>query len=237
MCLCLTDSFCQHNKHDTTQKAEASKDYPSEVTLKLPDKINIEIVSEKEENQSSSMSWVAAIIIGVLSALINVYVAIQLKKSNERNIDRQLNNSKELALAEFGATLGTKNRQDLIDRLRDSLSDFVSSCAMLNIELASDNPNNDVLKKQFQQMYYNKAKIAMLINTNKPEQNEVIVKVDKLVAVCSTPKDDYNAEDFIKVEDELLIASRKLFETHWKKIKNSFNSKKFKRHRLRSEKY
>ena len=225
MCISLTGSFGQQ-KPDTTAKAKASNCYPSEITIKLPDKINIEDTSEKKENQSSNMPWVAALIIGILSAFINILVADRLKKSNERNIDRQLNNAKELALAEFGATLGTKNRQDWIDRLRDSLSEFISLSAMINVEMSSAETNNDKVKGLFQQMNYNKAKIAMLINIDKPEQKEVIDQVYKMVSISFKSKEDYDASEFKKIEDDLLIASRKLFGIHWKIIKESFNSKK-----------
>lgn len=226
MCLSLTGIYGQQNKPDTTNKAVASSDYPSVITVKLPDKLEIIDTSEKQENKSSNMPWVVALIIGILSALINIWVADRLKKSNEKNIDRQLSNATELALAEFGATLGTKNRQDWIDRLRESLSEFISLSAMINVEMSSDKPDNDKVKGHFQQMNYNKAKIAMLINTDKPEQKDVIDQVYKMISISLNPKEDYEASKFLKIEDDLLAASRKLFGIHWKIIKESFNNKK-----------
>lgn len=223
-CLCLTASFGQQNKPDTSNNTKASVNTP-EIIIQYPKTLEIKDVSGKKETQPSNMPWIAALIIGILSALINVWVADRLKKSNEKNIDRQLNNAKDLALAEFGATLGTKNRQDWIDDLRHNLSEFISHSAMINVELSSDEPKRENVKAHFQKMNYNKAKIAMMINVEKPEQKDVLDQVYSMISICFKPKDDYDAAQFKDTEEGLLTASRKLFGIHWKKIKDSFNTK------------
>ncbi len=223
-CLCSINSLGQHNSVDTVHNSLARVNTP-EIVIQYPGTLEIKDVSEKKETLPSNMPWIAALIIGGLSALINLWVADRLKKSNEKNIDRQLNNAKDIALAEFGATLGTKNRQDWIDDLRHNLSEFISHSAMINVELSSDVPNNETVKGHFQKMNYNKAKIAMMINPEKEEQKDVLDQVYEMISICFKPKDDYDAKQFKDIEDNLLTASRKLFGIHWKKIKDSFKTK------------
>lgn len=219
--ICSTIAFGQEQP-DSTEKDGNLKE-TTEVIINFPETVQVKDVSEKPENSSSYMPSIAALIIGFLSAFINIWIADGIKKSNEKTIGLQMTNAKNLALSEFKATLGTKNRQDWIDELRHNLSEFISESAMINVELSADKPDNEKIKPYFQKMNYNKAKIAMLINKDKPEQKKVIDSVSELVSKSFDPKNDFDAAEFKRVEDELMVASSDLFKIHWKKIKSSFS--------------
>ena len=72
------------------------------------------------------MPWIGALIIGLLSVLVNFWVAHRLRQSNERNLTRQIENAKEITLSQFKSTIATKNRQDWINELRNAISDAIS---------------------------------------------------------------------------------------------------------------
>jgi len=219
--VCSTITFGQVEL-DSTGNKEQQKEI-TEVNINLPDTVQIKDISAKNEDSPSKMPWVIALVIGVLSAIINIWIADKMKNSNEKTISLQLTNAKELALAEFKATLGAKNRQDWIDELRHNLSEFISQSAMINIEFSVDRPDNEKIKPYFQKMNYNKAKIAMLINEEKAEQKRVIDAVNELVNKSFDSQNDFDAAEFKGIEDELVDASRDLFNIHWEKIKNSFS--------------
>lgn len=207
---------------DSIRKDEKSKQ-TTEVIVNFPETVKIKDVSEKHDNYSSYMPWITALIIGILSGLINIWIADRIKKSNEKTIGLQMNNAKNLALSEFKATLGTNNRQGWIDELRHNLSELISESAMIAVEASAEKPDDEKLKFHFKKMNYNKAKISMLINKDKPEQKKVIDCVYELINKSFDTKSDFNPTEFKRVEDELTLASSMLFKIHWKKIKRSFS--------------
>lgn len=238
---CLT-MFGQPTKDNTKTKAE-SKDF--HLTL---DTLKVQTIKPTETTkpwyENNNMPWIISLIISAMTIGINIYIAKVSQTTAINNVAAQINsstdtsknqiegskqiaiqqiqNSQNLALTQFKATLNTKNRQDWINELRQSISEFLAQCAMINVIMSAKNneTHGEELLPFFEKMVYHKNKIAILLNIEKEEQKAVIEPIYEMVKVSLQPEEDYDAEVFRKKEEEILKASRHLFGVHWDKIKN-----------------
>lgn len=226
-----------------------SKKENQELRLNL-DTLRVETIKPAEVlkpwYENNNMPWIISLVISALTIGINVYiakvnqstafknVAAQITSSTDTSKNQienskqiaiqQIENSQSLALTQFKATLNTKNRQDWINELRHSTSEFLAQCAMINVVMTSteNEKKNAELRPFFEKMVYHKNKIAMLLNLDKTEQKELLNPIYEMVAISMQPEKDYDAKQFRDKEEEILKASRNLFGIHWDKIKSIY---------------
>lgn len=209
------------NKIDSLDtKKNSIQSQPTDVKISIPQTIHIEDITEKSDTTMSldkNMPWIAALLIGFSAAFVNFWVAHRLRQSNERNLQRQIENSKETTLTQFNATLATKNRQDWINELRQTLSEFLTYSMCLTPSFVPLEPEEH--KKYLEKLAFTKSKIELLINVDKQEQIELLVALDNVLEVLSKGKGDFNKEEMQLARSKTISAARKLFRIHWKKIK------------------
>jgi len=181
--------------------------------------------------ENSAMPWIMALLVSILTIIVNILIAKNNLKTSKINLDRQLqmtkeltlrqiNNAKEIAFTEFKATINSKNRQDWINELRSCISEFLTQCAMINIEMANNSDNLEKIKPYFEVIVKNKSRIAMLINLEKEEQKAILKPINDMMSVSFSPENDWDVEKYKIYEDELLNATRNLLQLQWVKIKN-----------------
>ncbi|HET6992384.1 MAG TPA: hypothetical protein VFJ43_13710 [Bacteroidia bacterium] len=201
------------------------------IHLSLPDTLQVNNVPDKEVKTNfteKNMPWIAAIIIGLLSAGINFLVAYRLRKSNDINIQRQIDSgkeatqkqietAKETTLLQFKSTIAAKNRQDWINEVRNQLSELIAQGSRLLLEIK----DGGILNDHAQNFAYCEAKILMLLNSEEPEQK---ILMDNVVefrkTVVEQEKDSIDTAKFINDKDAITESARKLFKKHWRKIRN-----------------
>lgn len=211
-----------------------SKVNPKNISIDFPKTIQIEDVTKKEKKQSSlitNMPWIVALIIGLLSVLANYWVAHILRKSNERNLRSQIESNerslkvqiesaKDTALTEFKATIATKNRQEWINELRNTLTEYLSSVSL--ILPTPENPSkkfNDEKSQLIYRMSLAKAKLELLMNREKAEQKELLNKIEEMFNVANSNSMEGYVDKMVAARSIVINAARKLFDIHWKKIK------------------
>jgi hypothetical protein len=194
--------------------------------------------------ENNNMPWIISLVISALTIGINIYIAKVNQATGIRNVAaqitsstdtsknqiesskqiaiQQIQNSQSLALTQFKATLNSKNRQDWINELRHSTSEFLAQCLMINIVMTSTEheKKNAELRPFVEKMVYHKNKIAMLLNLDKAEQKALLNPIYEMVVISMQPEKDYDAKQFREKEEEILKASRHLFGIHWDKIKS-----------------
>lgn len=229
------------SKHET-QPANTTP--PPQVNVNVPTTLQIKDITEKSNNSSiieKSMPWIVAFIIGLLSALVNFFIARQLRQSNENNLQRQIESSernlqrqiesnerslqrqietaKETTITGFKATINTKNRQEWINELRHTVSQFLSHSLQLIPTVGIKFVTETEKSAFYEKLVYSKTKIELLTNPNKPEQKELLDSIEQLLVQVSKKKEDFNLDEFKAARDKTLDVSRKLFGIHWDKIK------------------
>ncbi len=227
--ICSAQIVVDSNKATLVQKQEVPQ-----VNVKLPSTLKIENVSKLQVSLlDKNMPWLVALLIGILSAFVNLRIGNRLRLSNENNLRRQIESneknlqsqietSKEIKLLEFKATISAKNRQEWINELRHTISEFLS----ISMQLTPDEHEQigqlshpDKIKF-FDKFFYTKAKIELLLNSEKMAQQEVLDNVEAVVDVLTKKNEEFNGEDMQTARANLILSSRKLFDLHWKKIKN-----------------
>lgn len=198
---------------------------PQELKINL-DTLKVENIKSVENSkpwyENNNMPWIISLVISILTVGINIYLSRINQKTAIQNVNSQIDSSKNLALLQFKTTLNTKNRQEWINEVRHSTSDFLANAALFNVVLYSNEKEEErfkTLMPHFEKMFYYKNKIAMLLNANKPEQKDLLDSVESIVIICSNPKKDIDATAFRLKEAEIIKFSRVLFEKHWEKIK------------------
>lgn len=205
---------------------------------------NIYII-EKQQNEDngndSIMIWMVALIVGFFTIISSILINRSQRKSNERitmlslessenSARSNIENAKELALAdiqntsklsnqEYKATLNSKNRQDWVNELRDSMSELLSKSAIISIEYSKDKPDIEKIKPYFERIIYYKSKITLLINPNKSEQNKIIIEASNIIDEATKSPKDFNKKEYESAVLNFIKSGQKLFEYNWRKIK------------------
>ena len=220
LCFLSLIFFGQTNSDTAKCSLKTSIQSEKQVNFNLPDTVKFKEIVEKNESQfnlEKSMPWLVALIIGILSVMVNFWVAHRLRQSNETNLQKQIDNVKDTTLTQFKATIGTKNRQDWINELRNTLSEYLT----YSTKLTPDSSNTEEERKKcVEKVYQTKFKIELMINPEKEEQKELMGKVENILKVIVKKKEDYKLEDIQNARMECVKAARKLFDLHWRKIKN-----------------
>lgn len=183
--------------------------------------IEIKDVTVRKESESfyhNNMPWIAALLIGVASAVINLIIAHCLRKSNEINMNKQIENAKEITLTQFKSTIATKNRQDWINEFRHSVSDFISYSTILMPDDSSP-VKDDITHPIYEKFLYTKAKLEMLINPNKKEYAIFHDYLQDMLDILLLTDKDFNIEKFRQIRENIIKSSRTIIEIQWRKIK------------------
>jgi vacuolar-type H+-ATPase subunit H len=223
------------------------------IHLSLPDTLQVNNTPVKEVKTDpfeKNMPWIAAIIIGLISAGINFLVANRLKKSNEANIQRQIasaeeaskkqiENAKETTLLQIASAKEASQKQ--IENAKETtLLQFKSTIAAKNRQdwlnevrnqlseligqgsrLLLEMEDGGILNAHAQNFAYCEAKILMLLNSRDPEQK---ILMDNVVefrkTVVDQEKGKIDTDKFVKDKYAITESARVLFDKHWKKIRN-----------------
>lgn len=231
-------------KQDTT--AKSSVQTPSITNIvNIPSSLQINDITEKETQNpvEKNMPWIVALLIGILSVLMNFWVSHRLRQSNEtnlknqtesnernlqrqiesneRSLNKQIEASKETKLIEFKATIAISNRQQWLNELRQTLTDYLSSTSLImrlpdNSEQHFFDERRDLVHK----MSASKAKLELLLNNDKPEQKNLLDRIEELLSdVLKKINNNVPDVDLRGARSNTIEAARKLLGIHWDKIK------------------
>ncbi|WP_400076355.1 hypothetical protein [Winogradskyella sp. R77965] len=225
-------SFSTTNVNQLTEtENKTATQQPHVINLELPDKLKIETINDTENDNTlfeKNMPWVAALLIGIISAIVNIKISNDLKRSNEVNISNQISGAqeniklqiesdKESTLTQFKATVATKNRQEWINELRDTLSQYLSYTIMM---IQEDSFSEDDKRSYLDKIYQTKFKIELMTNPEKKEHKALMDAVNKMILVVNQNKDEIEINDLKSARQEFIITSRKIFIHNWNKIKD-----------------
>lgn len=173
--------------------------------------------------QEKNMPWIASTVIALCSILANIIISWRSMKTTMKVTRLNIENSQNSLSTQFNITLNTKNRQDWINTLRDSVSEFLAQSNMLVVGYdTSGKPTFDEKKHPeiYEKLNYQCSKIAMLLNPDKEEQRKLIESVFDMVRICTSIMDNDSIHLFSDKQNEIVKLSQELIRIHWKKIKD-----------------
>lgn len=210
----LTIAFCSPK----TTITEIQSNSKNELIIGLKDTLNVQnlnSINGQDNFSDKNIPWIVALFIGIFSALINLLISRKLMISNERNLQRQIDSSKQQTIIEYKATIAVKNRQEWINDLRQCLSELLTSSALSTPNMKAYADYN----KNAEKVFLNFSKIELLLNGKKPEQVDLIDSLTTLVNVLLMGNEEFSNEHYKEAKDKVVTSARKLFEIHWNKIK------------------
>lgn len=121
---------------------------------------------------------------------------------------------------QFKTTIATKNRQDWIDELRDTISEYIMSTSLLSPIMNATEPFKiEQRTRLIERMSFSKAKIQLLTNIEKPDQKALVNEVESLLALIPNESKEINVQDFQNQRSKVIEAATKILNLHWRKIK------------------
>jgi len=202
-----------------------------------------------KENGSNNMPWIAAIFVGVLTVIANYIIARINKNTAIRNIKdqvetstqianlqiestkeialQQISNSQKLASHGFNATLKTQNRQQWINLVRDTLTDFSTHSKILNAEFQEAYFDRTRQIELHEKVTRTRVKLTLLLNPKIETHNNLLEAISELLTVLDlhlyeskgTEKEFKNL-NFSSCNEAVIKSGRDLLYSEWQKIQD-----------------
>jgi hypothetical protein len=211
----FNDSTCKvvKNKFDSIKHYSSFVNLPDTLILKT-----FQVRTDSDKQESSKMPWIVALIIGLVTVIVNLLIANINRQSSESNINSQIENNKKLKVAQFKATLKTQNQQEDLNRLIETLTEFLSYSIIYTPDFIHDNDSSlDIVNS----IYRSKLKIELLLNPEKePLHSKLIMSINKIIEVIKLDAKDYKKEEMKVARDNCINVSRELIMILTSQINN-----------------
>lgn len=217
------------------------------------DTLKVQAIQTKKDSEPSNMPWIAALIVGALTVAANYIIAKINKDTAIRNIDtqiktsteaankqiestkeiaiKQITNSQELASQSYNATLKSQNRQQWINTVRDTLSEFFTQAKLLNAEFQETQKNKPRQVELHEKVTLQRAKLSLLLNPELPTHKKLIDAIMEVLTTLdlhmSNSKNNmpFDNVQFMANNEAVIKAGRDLLYSEWRKIQNLDESK------------
>ena len=166
------------------------------------------------EELNKIMPWIVALLIGVLTTIVNIVV-----------MRKNLSVNKDIAVLNFNSNVLSRNRQDWINILRESMSEYLATFDFITLmnELNSQE-NIDVRfilteegKKQIRNLFYLQNKIGLLLNI-KEEKSRLLYK-NLLELTAAFDKDKDNNKYYQDKANYCLVTCQDILKEEWVRVK------------------
>lgn len=205
-------SYCQQ---DTLQH----KDTESNTTIKWYDK--------------TTSPWVIPSGIALLTVIVNIFISLYSQKIALTNVEKQIKSSLALAALQFDTTLYLKNRQDWINEVRNSLSEFLTHSNLVNIELQEVTQNMTARKAIHEKLSLNRNKLRLALNPKIKEHEKLLESIGALMNVLdihilntNSQQRQYDNIDFMRKADKVIEDGRFVLYKEWDKIQKAKDKEK-----------
>ena len=213
-------------------------------TLKVKksiDTLKVQFLPQIKEKEQNDKPWQIALLVGILTFIATVFASLLNRritlKSLVANKDiaiKQIENSQLVTLHQFNSTLKTKNRQEWVNELRNTMSEFMANCTKINVEF--QDPSNDSrerIKDIHEKITLNRTKLRLLLDPEKDLHNKLLSSMSDFVNIIDEHVLNYRGNinhyknfDFQKTSDTMIENARVLLYSEWQKIQKLTDDKK-----------
>lgn len=177
--------------------------------------------------KSNAIPWIVSLIIALITVIVNLWISASQRKTSLKVVTAQIESSTKLAKTQFEFTLNSKNRQDWINELRNSISEFATHVRQINIVFQRP----DFADKAFElheKIFLNRSKIKLLLNNTKDEhkafhsaQEDLMNILERHLLNSNAKIDQFNNVDFGQKLDTMIDKGRDLLYYEWQKVQNA----------------
>jgi hypothetical protein len=174
------------------------------------------------------MPWIVALLIGILSLIVTIIVNRSQQKVSIKNIENQqeiavknIENQTNLSKQVINRDILSKNRQEWINTLRESVSGYLSSHELSKLILQFDKKGKETPPeyraefKTWQSLLY---KIELLLNPNEGKSRKLIDLMTQLN--LSTDYHSMSKEnEYEKIKNEIIHVTQTILKEEWERVK------------------
>jgi hypothetical protein len=182
------------------------------------------------------INQISTIAIQALIGLLTIFYSRQQIKISEKNIQTQIDASKELAKLDINKTVLSGNRQEWINTLRNLVAEYIAYLTdYVDREMQSFEKGNEehTFEESYRQMHHNLLKtynkIILMLNPDEQESKELKTEIGKLLAALAIEKatfmDKKQHEDSKRVfpvneiRERVLSITGKILKNEWNRVK------------------
>lgn len=179
---------------------------------------SLTLTKENPIDMNQYMPWVVALLIGIFSLVVNLLVHKNQQKLALKSMELQSEQSKQVIKKD----ILSKNRQEWINTLRDSISDYLSSHELSKLIVKYDKKGTETPPeyrsefKKWQSLYY---KIKLMLNPNEDKSRKLI----ELMTQLNLSTDYYSNEKEAKyeiIQNEIIQVTQSILKEEWERVKN-----------------
>lgn len=165
--------------------------------------------------ENSAMPWISAILIALLGVLANYMISKRTQAAAKNTIERQ-----------FSLSLYSSNRQAWINSVRETLSELLTQCSLLNIAIQSNDKNGRA--SAFEKVAFRRNQLRLFLSPLIEKHKNVLENLVELINLIDRhqlnseiPMEQYDNLKILKCQDKLVESGRIMLYDEWNKIQEA----------------
>jgi hypothetical protein len=198
--------------------------YAANDNKQCPDTIIIKTASTNSNYIRDFMPWVVALLLGVST----LFLSNRQIKASKESIDKQIKTSKEIAQIELNKSVKSLNRQQWINSLRDSVSEYIALLETFNAEFQNAKKLNKLeifLTEQSYALDIRKlgVKIELMLNPNE-EKSKIFLKNFMELSVlifnnCQKDAGPFDNDKYLLNKYQIFDILKSILKEEWERVK------------------
>ena len=190
----------------------------------IVDTLKISVPEQSKVFHFDYKEWILAVI-AFLAVFAGPLIQSIIARKSRKQIDIQIELSKRSFAAQIGISRSqlnvsvlSKNRQDWINTLRDSISEYVSIITnwAINGSIEEKNKNNNIINER---LLFLKSKIELLINPKEDDHTKLVNLLDQILKNIIHCVDGHES-DIDNLLREITNVSQTILKREWERVKN-----------------
>ncbi len=173
---------------------------------------------EKAIDINQFMPWVVALLIGFLSLVVNILVHKNQQKIALKSLSIQSEQYGQLIKKD----ILSKNRQEWINTLRDSVSNYLSSHELSKLIVKHDKKGKDTppeYRNEFKIWQSLEYKIKLLLNPEE-EKSKKMIELMTLLNLSTDYYSDLKEAEYEKIKNEIIQLTQSILKEEWERVKS-----------------
>jgi endonuclease/exonuclease/phosphatase (EEP) superfamily protein YafD len=131
----------------------------------------------------------------------------------------QISAARAQALDEIKAQVLTKNRQEWINDLRNTLAHFIVSTHKCrnNLTISPEKRDLDRIHSNVDEAWLHLTRLRLLINPNEDDHRDLLTTANLMIELIKPSEDGLRLKD---VEQSLLIKGQEILKREWERVKS-----------------
>jgi len=185
--------------------------------IKIYESVSLIKNLESDIDINQLMTWIVAFLIGVFSLIVNILVHKNQQKLALKNIEFQSEQSRQLIKKD----ILSKNRQEWINTLRDSVSNYLSSHELSKLIVKHDKKGTETppeYRNEFKIWQSLDYKIKLLLNPEEEKSKKLI----NLMTQLNLSTDYYSNSkeiEYEKIKNEIIQLTQSILKEEWERVK------------------